>query len=359
MIDLSSDTATRPTPAMRQAIATAEVGDEQRGEDPTVNELQRLVAELLGHEAALFAVTGTMCNRLGVAALTRPGESVVIERDAHLLRYESGGPALMSGVVLEQIPGDRGTFTAEQLDAVLTPGSVHIPATTLVALEQTHNLAGGAVWPIDRYRSVVDLAHARAAKVHVDGARLLNAVIASGVPADTWGGMVDSVWIDFTKGLGAPIGAVIAGPASFIARCRRFKHLFGGAMRQAGIAAAGCLHALDHHVERLADDHANAARLAQGLSAGGIVVETPDTNMLYFDPPEGWSGDAFESALEARGVRMGPAGGRVRAVTHLDVSAADVETAVGVIADVVARGPGDGSPGDTAGADPRGEQTAG
>jgi len=186
MIDLSSDTATRPTPAMRQAIATAEVGDEQRGEDPTVNELQRRVAELLGQEAALFAVTGTMCNRLGVASLTRPGDSVIIERDAHLLRYESGGPALMSGVVLEQIPGQRGAFTAEQLDAVITPGSVHIPATTLVALEQTHNLAGGAVWPLDQYRSVADLAHTRAVKVHVDGARLLNAVVASGVPAATW-----------------------------------------------------------------------------------------------------------------------------------------------------------------------------
>jgi len=353
MIDLSSDTATRPTPAMRQAIATAEVGDEQRGEDPTVNELQRRVAELLGQEAALFAVTGTMCNRLGVASLTRPGDSVIIERDAHLLRYESGGPALMSGVVLEQIPGQRGAFTAEQLDAVITPGSVHIPATTLVALEQTHNLAGGAVWPLDQYRSVADLAHTRAVKVHVDGARLLNAVVASGVPAATWGGLVDSVWIDFTKGLGAPIGAVIAGPAPFIARCRRFKHLFGGAMRQAGIAAAGCLYALDHHVDRLADDHANAARLASGLAAAGMAVESPDTNMVYFDPPDGWTVEAFEAALESRGVRMGPAGGRVRAVTHLDVGAADVEAAIEAIADLVTAGP----PG-TAGGDPGGVRVA-
>lgn len=354
MIDLSSDTATRPTAAMRQAISSAEVGDEQRGEDPTVNELQRRAADLLGQEAALFAVTGTMCNRLGVASLTRPGDSVVIERDAHLLRYESGGPALMSGVVLEQISGKRGTFTAEQLDSVLTPGSVHIPATTLVALEQTHNLAGGAIWPLEGYRSVVDLAHARAVKVHVDGARLLNAVVASGVSADTWGGMVDSVWIDFTKGLGAPIGAVIAGPASFIARCRRFKHLFGGAMRQAGIAAAGCLHALDHHVDRLAEDHTNAARLASGLANTGIAVEAPDTNMVYFDPPDGWTVEGFEVALEAHGVRMGPAGGRVRAVTHLDVSATDVETALDVIAGLVAQGPGA-----MGGGDPGGAQVAG
>jgi threonine aldolase len=315
------------------------VGDEQRGEDPTVNELHRRVAELLGQEAALFAVTGTMCNRLGVAALTAPGDAVVIEADAHLLRYESGGPALMSGVLLEQIRGDRGTFTADQLDAVLTPGSVHIPATTLVALEQTHNLAGGAVWPLDRYTEVVDLAHQRAVKVHVDGARLLNAVVASGVPASSWGGQVDSVWIDFTKGLGAPIGAVIAGPAPFIARCRRFKHLFGGAMRQAGIAAAGCLHALDHHVDRLADDHANAARLAEGLRAAGLAVETPDTNMVYFDPPPGFTVGAFTSAIEAEGVRMGPAGGRVRAVTHLDVDGAGIESAIDAVGRIVAAGP--------------------
>ncbi len=349
MIDLSSDTATRPTPAMREAIASAEVGDEQRGEDPTVNELQRRVAELLGQDDALFAVTGTFCNRLAVASLTAPGESVVIERDAHLLRYESGGPALMSGVVLEQVPGERGTFTAEQLAAVLTPGTVHIPATTLVALEQTHNLAGGAVWPLDRYRSVVELAHERGVKVHVDGARLLNAVVASGVAAHTWGAMVDSIWIDFTKGLGAPIGAVIAGPAPFIARCRRFKHLFGGAMRQAGIAAAGCLHALDHHVDRLADDHANARRLAEGLAAAGIAVDVPDTNMVYFDPPHGWTIETFGAAIEGGGVRMGPAGGRVRAVTHLDVTAAQIETAIEVVTSLVAAGPEDGGGGDPGG----------
>lgn len=340
MIDLSSDTATRPTPAMRQAIAMAEVGDEQRGEDPTVNELQHRVAELLGQEAALFAVTGTMCNRLAVASLTSPGDSVIIERDAHLLRYESGGPALMSGVVLEQVPGERGTFTAEQLDAVITPGSVHIPTTSLVALEQTHNLAGGAVWPLDRYREVVALAHERGVKVHVDGARLLNAVVATGVPAGVWGGAVDSVWIDFTKGLGAPIGAVVAGPAPFIKRCRRFKHLFGGAMRQAGIAAAGCLYALDHNVERLADDHANASRLADGLTAVGIAAETPDTNMVYFDPPQGWTIAGFGAAIEAHGVRMGPAGGRVRAVTHLDVSAEDIETAIEAVQAVTGADPG-------------------
>lgn len=339
MIDLSSDTATRPTPAMRQAIAEAEVGDEQRGEDPTVNELQRRVAELLGQEAALFSVTGTMCNRLAVAAQTAPGDVVVIERDAHLMRYETGGPALMSGVLLEQLPGQRGTFSADQLDEVLTKGTVHIPPTTLVALEQTHNLAGGAIWPLERYRSVADLAHERDVSVHVDGARLLNAVVASGVAADVWGGLVDTVWVDFTKGLGAPIGAVIAGSAPVIARCRRFKHLFGGAMRQAGIAAAGCLYALDHHVARLAEDHVNAARLADGLRAAGIDVEDPETNMVYCDPPEGWSLGSFLAAVEADGVRMGPVGRRVRAVTHLDISAAQIETAIHVVGALVAGGP--------------------
>ena len=348
MIDLSSDTATRPTPAMREAIARAEVGDEQRGEDPTVNELQRRAAELLGHEAALFVVTGTMCNRLGVAAWTQPGDVVVIERDAHLMRYETGGPALMSGVLFEQLPGDRGTFTPEQLEEVLTAGTVHIPPTTLVALEQTHNLAGGAIWPLERYRAVAGLANERGVRVHVDGARLMNAVVASGVPAAEWGGAVDSVWIDFTKGLGAPIGAVLAGPADFIQRARRFKHLFGGALRQAGIAAAGCLHALDHHVERLAEDHANAARLVEGLTAAGIAAEPSDTNMVYFAPPAGWSLGEFLVTIEAEGVRMGPVGRRVRAVTHLDVSAAEIETAIEVVAALVAAGP--------PGADPRGAQ---
>lgn len=350
MIDLSSDTATRPTPAMREAIAGAKVGDEQRGEDPTVNELQRRAAALLGQEAALFVVTGTMCNRLGVAAWTRPGDVVVIERDAHLMRYETGGPALMSGVLFEQLPGDRGTFTPEQLDEVLTAGTVHIPPTTLVALEQTHNLAGGAIWPLERYQAVAGLAHERGVRVHVDGARLLNAVIASGVAADVWGSAVDSIWLDFTKGLGAPIGAVLAGPEDFIARARRFKHLFGGALRQAGIAAAGCLHALDHHVDRLADDHANARRLAEGLAAAGVATEAPDTNMVYFAPPDGWSPAAFLAAIEAEGVRMGPVGRRVRAVTHLDVDAAGIETAIEVVAGMV----GDGGPG----GDPGGGGTA-
>ena len=344
MIDLSSDTATRPTPPMREAIAGAEVGDEQRGEDPTVNELQRRVAELLGQEDALFAVTGTLCNRLAVAAQTQPGDVVVIERDAHLMRYETGGPALMSGVLLEQVPGERGTFTPEQLDEVLTEGTVHIPPTTLVALEQTHNMAGGTVWPLDRYRDVAALAHERGVAVHVDGARLLNAVIASGVAADVWGGLVDTVWIDFTKGLGAPIGAVIAGPAEVMARCRRFKHLFGGAMRQAGIAAAGCLYALDHHVQRLAEDHANAARLVEGLQTAGLPVEAPETNMVYFEPPDGWSLGAFLAAVEAQGVRMGPVGRRVRAVTHLDVSADGIEAAIDVVTALVAAGPPGGDP---------------
>lgn len=345
MIDLSSDTATRPTPSMRAAIAAAEVGDEQRGEDPTVNELQRRAAALLGQESALFVVTGTMCNRLGVAAWTRPGDVVVIERDAHLMRYETGGPALMSGVLFELLPGQRGTFTPEQLDEVLTEGTVHIPPTTLVALEQTHNLAGGAVWPLDRYRAVAGLAHERGVRVHVDGARLLNAVVASGVPADVWGRAVDSIWLDFTKGLGAPIGAVLAGPADFIERARRFKHLFGGALRQAGIAAAGCLHALDHHVERLADDHDHARRLAEGLAAAGVTTETPDTNMVYFAPPDGWSQTAFLAAIAAEGVRMGPVGRRVRAVTHLDVDAAGIETAIDVVARLVVEGPPGGDPG--------------
>ena len=336
MIDLASDTATRPTAAMRAAIAEAEVGDEQRREDPTVNDLEGRVAELLGQEAALFAVTGTMCNRLAVAALTQPGDAVLVERSSHLLRYETGGPAVMSGVILDQIAGERGTFTADEVVAALVPGSLHNPPTTVVSLEQTHNFAGGTVWPLDRYQAVAAAAHEHGVAVHVDGARLMNAVVASGVPAETWGSVVDSIWIDFTKGLGAPIGAVLAGSRDLVERARRFKHMFGGAMRQAGIAAAGCRYALDHHVDRLADDHANAALLAKGLAEAGVALEAPETNMVYFDPrPAGLDAAEFCAAIDAQGVRMGVVGDRVRAVTHLDVVAADVATAVEVAQQVL------------------------
>ena len=334
LVDLVSDTATRPTPAMRRAIAEAEVGDDQKGEDPTVNRLQDRVAELLGTEAALFLVSGTMCNNVAVAVHTNRGDAVVVDRRSHILRSEAGGAVVGSGVVLDQIDGERGQFTPAQVAASLHPGSLHVPPTRLVSLEQTHNFAGGTVWPLEQYRAVCRVAHDGGAAVHVDGARLPNAVVASGVSFEDWAEPVDSIWIDFTKGLGAPIGAVLAGSADFVARARRYKHVFGAAMRQAGIAAAGCVHALDHHVDRLAEDHRHAARLAEGLADLGCRVDPVETNIVFFDPPV--DPGAFLAGLAAEGVRMGSVGGRIRALTHLDVDAGGIETALTAAKQVLA-----------------------
>jgi threonine aldolase len=343
IVPLSSDTETRPTAAMRQAIANARVGDEQRGEDPTVNELQQRVATLVGKEAALWLPTGTMCNVVAIKVHTKPGDAIVAEAMAHVIRAESAGAASISGVLIEPIATERGVFTAAQLqDAVRrvqTLPTPYAPPVRLVCVEQTHNFGGGAVWGVDELRAVSQAARESGLAVHMDGARLLNATIATGVSASTFAAMVDSVWIDFTKGLGAPIGAVLAGTAEFIADARRYKHMFGGAMRQAGIAAAGCLHALDHHIDRLEEDHARARRLAEGLAAiPGIHVRTPrpDTNILFFDAVgAGLSSAEFLAEMMRAGVRMGEVRGQIRAVTHLDVSADDIEFVIRTAAAIV------------------------
>ena len=343
-IPLASDTETKPTAAMREAIARAEVGDEQRGEDPTVNRLQERVAVLLGQEAALWLPGGTMCNLIAVKAHTQPGDAIVVEAMAHIVRAETGGAALVSGVQIEPIATARGIFTPEELrqalDRLKSAPPAYTPPARLVCVEQTHNFGGGAVWSAGELSAIAETARQQGLAVHMDGARLLNACVATGVPAARFGALVDSVWLDFTKGLGAPIGAVLAGSRSFIAQARRYKHIFGGAMRQAGIAAAGCLHALDHHVERLAQDHANARRLAEGLAQiRGIAVKTavPESNIVFFDPQgTGLSNQDFLAALAVRGVRMGQARGQIRAVAHLDVSAQDIETAIDAVAQIAA-----------------------
>lgn len=335
-INLYSDTQTRPTEAMRRAMAEAEVGDEQRKADPTVNRLQDRMAELLGTDRALFLPTGTMCNLVAVGAHTRPGDSIVLEHSGHVLRSETSGAAAVHGCVIETIRGDRGTFTPEDLAQVLTPGNQYVPPTRLVCLEQTHNFAGGTVWPLERYRAVAALAHEHGVAVHTDGARLMNAVVASGIDAATWAEPVDTIWVDFTKGLGAPTGAVLAGPDDVMEEAWLLKHRFGGAMRQAGIVAAGCLHALDHHVERLAEDHANAQRLAAGLTELGLEVTDPETNLVYADPrPTGIDAASFAAAAEADGVEISTIGARNRLCTHLDVTAEDIDAALDVIARVV------------------------
>lgn len=336
-VDLYSDTQTKPTAAMRRAMADAEVGDEQQRTDPTVNRLCDRVAEMLGHEAGLFLPTGTMCNLVAVAAHTSPGDAIVASVDSHIVRSETGGAAAYSGVITDLLGSDGGRFGPEAAAEALAPGNAYRPWPRLLCLEQTHNFGGGTVWPLAQYQAVAAVAHETSVPVHTDGARLFNATVASGTEAADWGGPVDSIWIDFTKGLGAPIGAVLVGGSDFIEAARVHKHRCGGAMRQAGIAAAGCLHALDHHIDRLADDHANAARLAEGISALGLGTEDVETNMVWIDVTStGLRAAEFLERLAAHDVRMSRVEERVRAVTHLDVSAGDIETALRAVGAVLA-----------------------
>lgn len=330
-IDLHSDTATRPTAAMRQAIADADVGDEQLGEDPTTRALEERVADLVGKQAALFLPSGSMANKVAVGAHTQPGDVIICDNRAHVFRWESGGPTIISGVSFEALATEHGRYSAEELETAYVAGTKYQPRTRLAWIEQTHNAGGGTVWSLADYEAVTGAAASLGLAVHVDGARLPNAVVATEVPFHRWAATVDSVWFDFSKGLGAPMGAVLAGTADFIAEANRFKYVVGGSLRQSGMMAAGCLHALDHHVDRLADDHANAARLAEGLADLGFAITAPvGTNMVYFDPePAGISREALVDALGRTGIRLtvNPRGG-IRAVTHLDVSTADIEDAL-------------------------------
>jgi threonine aldolase len=335
MVNLYSDTQTRPTAGMRRAMAEAEVGDEQKFEDPTVNALCARVAELLGTEAAVFLPSGTMCNEIAFRLHIRPGgDEAILHRTAHPIIAEAGGPAAFAGAVLHPIDSPDGTFTGDDVRTALRPaGDRYMPRSRLVSVEQTVNIAGGRIWPLERIRGVVEVAQEHGLRLHMDGARLMNAVVEAGVPAAEYARGFDTVWLDFTKGLGAPVGACLAGSAELIDEAWRYKQMIGGAMRQAGIVAAGALYALDHNVERLAEDHANARRLAAGLE--GLDVDDVETNMVFFavdDAP------GFVAALERAGVRMGATGPRrVRAVTHLDVGPDDIDRAIDVVRDIVVR----------------------
>jgi threonine aldolase len=334
VVNLFSDTQTKPTQAMRKAIANAEVGDEQRAEDPTVNALQERVATLLGAEAALFLPSGTMCNEIAIRLHVRPGgDEVLLDRTAHPLNFEAGGPAALSGAVMRPLDGAGGVFTAEQFAAALRPaGDRYAPRSRLVSVEQTTNLGGGRVWALETVRSVLDVARSNGLRAHLDGARLMNAVVASGVPAHDFAAGFDTAWIDFTKGLGAPVGACLAGSHELIEEAWRYKQMLGGAMRQAGILAAAGLYALDNHVERLAEDHANARLLAEALGeldAAELDPATVETNIVIFTVPDARS---LVAALERRGVRAGALDGhRVRLVTHLDVDRSGVEQALAAL----------------------------
>ena len=333
-IDLYSDTVTRPTPAMRRAMAEAEVGDEQLGEDPTVNRLQEMVAELLGKEAALFLPTGTMCNQVAFAVHCRAGDEILLHETAHPLLYEAGGPAATVGAVMRPLTGPRGMYTGAQVRAAARRRVYYMPRTRAISVEQTANIVGGACWPLAQIEEVCAAARELNLCRHLDGARLLNAVVASGTTAKAFAAPFDSAWIDMTKGLGAPVGAVLAGSGEFIEEAWVYKLRFGGAMRQAGIVAAAGVYALEHHVDRLAEDHAQAGRLAIGLAElPGIEIDSErvDTNIVIFDVRgTGLDGETFAGrALASHGVRfsvLGPTS--VRAVFHLDVPADGAERAL-------------------------------
>ena len=340
LVNLYSDTQTRPTSAMRKAMAEAEVGDEQRFEDPQVTELCSRVAALLGFPAAVFLPSGTMCNEIAFRLHIRPGgDEAILHRRSHPIIAEAGGPAAFAGAMMYPLDTPLGMFTGEDVRGALRPaGDRYSPRSRLVSVEQTTNMAGGRVWPLSQLRDVVSVASEAGLRLHMDGARLMNAVVASGVAASEMTAGFDTAWLDFTKGLGAPLGAVLAGSVELIDEAWRYKQMLGGAMRQAGIVAAGALYALDHHVDRLAEDHALARVLADGLAGlPGVTIDPDDveTNIVIFehDDPE-----RLCASLKERGVLMGAVGGRrVRAVTHLDVDADGVQTALEALERVCAR----------------------
>lgn len=342
LIDLYSDTSTRPTPGMRQAMANADVGDEQRGEDPTTTALEERIAALLGKEAAVFLPSGTMCNQIALLVHCRPGDEVIGAAGTHVFTSEAGGGSALAGAQTWPIVCDRGIFDGSDLGAAIREPSRHSPRSRLVVVEQTVNRGGGAIWPVEKIEAVAELAHRRGLAVHMDGARLMNAVVATGIPARVMAARCDSVWLDLSKGLGCPVGGVLAGSRDFIDEAWRWKQRIGGAMRQSGILAAAGLYALDHHVERLADDHANAALLSERIReipGVRLMAPRPETNIVYFDTSgTGLTAKAVTEALLAENVRMGTSyGGMIRAVTHLDVSRDDVEAAAAVLRRVLDR----------------------
>jgi len=332
-IDLRSDTVTRPTPAMRAAIAAAEVGDDVYGEDPTVNRLQSVAAERLGMAAAILVPSGTMANQAALRALTQPGDVVLGGAGCHVLRYEAGAAAALSGVQIHTI-GSGGFFGADDVLAAIPPHDHHYAPVTTVAVENTHNSSGGRVFPYDAVREIVAASTQRGLKLHLDGARLWNAVVASGIPADRWVEGFDTVAFCLSKGLGAPVGSLVCGSAAVIERVHRIRKMLGGGMRQAGLLAAAGLYALEHHVDRLADDHRNARRLADGLTALGLTVDpAPQTNMVLF---RGADVGRLWSALLERDVLVNPVDrSTFRAVTHLNVTAEDIDDALGRVGEAL------------------------
>ena len=342
-IDLYSDTATMPTQEMREFMCRAEVGDEQKGEDPTVNRLQDMVADLLGKEAAVLLPSGTMCNQIAFAVHCTPGDIVLCDRTAHPLHSEGGGVAALAGVTMYPVDGPGGQFTPDQLLEEMDPPTRYWPGIRGISVEQTTNGPGGLIWPLEQMREVCATAQSRGAITHMDGARLLNAVVAAGISARDYAESFDSVWIDLSKGLGAPVGGVLAGSGEFIDAAWRWKQRIGGAMRQAGFVAAAGIFALEHNVERLAEDHRHARILAEEIAACPGIQINPDqvkTNMVRFDVGElGVTSKEFaDRLLREAGVRVSsPGRTRIRAIPHISIEEAQVREAAGAIGALAAQ----------------------
>ncbi len=342
-IDLRSDTVTRPTPAMRAAMAEAPVGDDVFGDDPTVIKLEQKVADLLGKEASLYVPSGTMSNQLAVSVHTQPGDELLCDLNCHIYNYEAGGPARLSGVTCRTLDGDFGILNLSQLeDKIRNPDDPHLVRTRMVALENTHNRGGGRIYPIEKIEAISQWAWKNGLIMHLDGARLWNAIVATGIAAKEWAKHFDTVSVCFSKGLGAPVGSALAGPKAIIAKARRVRKLFGGGMRQAGIIAAACIYAMDHHVDRMADDHRNAKIIAKAIAdTPGLRLDPPevDTNLVWFkvDPKLGTAKDVA-ARLRELGVLVSASGPqRMRACTHLDVSKAQAERVAETLRTAIAK----------------------
>lgn len=338
IVDLRSDTITQPTPAMRQAMAEAKVGDDVFEDDPTVRDLEGATAEILGKEAAVFVPSGTMANQLAIRCHTQPGDEILLDANAHVYWYEAGASAALSGVICRVLPGKRGIFSVEDVQFALRPIDIHFPPTRLLCVENTHNRGGGAIWPLEQIQQVCRVAQNVGIQTHLDGARLWNASVATGIPESEYAKTFDSVSVCFSKGLGAPIGSVLTGTRAFVNRARRFRKQFGGGMRQVGIIAAGALYALTHHRQRLVKDHQNAQQLALGLSnVPGISVhcEHVETNMVYFDVGK-ISASHLAQTLQEKNVLVLPvAEHRIRAVTSLAVESNDIQKTIAAIGEIM------------------------
>jgi len=340
LIDLRSDTVTKPTLEMREVMAQAEVGDDVFGEDPTVNQLQEHVAKLLGKEAGLFVPSGSMANQISIKAHTQPGDEIVCERGAHLYNYECGGPSFLSGVQVMPLEGKYGVITAEQIEPTIRPNNVHHPKTRLICLENTHNRGGGAIFPIDEIGKIQPLADQHGLRMHLDGARLWNASIATGIPLHEYAQYFDSVSVCFSKGLGAPVGSMITGTADFIRTAHRYRKLFGGGMRQAGVLAAAALHAVENHFNRLKEDHKHARLLAEAIDQiPGLDVDlnAVHTNIIFINiDPSLWNaGDLVDRLKQKNVLVLAESAQRIRVVTHLGITKAHMKEAIQIFKSVV------------------------